>query len=573
MLRHLVIHNVALIDKVELELNEGMNILTGETGAGKSVIIGSLSAILGERVSRDMIRTGSDKAFVEAVFNVNYESLSDIYENLGIEPKEDGTLVISREFSVSGKNICRVNGRMVTLSVLKEIGERLVDIHGQHDNQSLLKTEKHIELLDSFGGAAIEKLKYSYREILSEYKSIKDKIKKLSGDEAERSRKIDILRYQLDEINAAELKPGEDAELEKQRNVLSNVEKILISLTVVHNILNGADENQTSVLDMLRTAGIEMQNAVKWDDTYEDTAAQIDDITYRLEDIADEIRRKRDSMEYNPEMLEQIEDRLDIINKLKRKYGNTIEDIIKFRKDIECELEQMEGSEELLAELQKKLNEVEEQLYRKACELSNERRKAAEILESRITEQLEDLEMKKARFAVNFEFADVCDNNSRNYMSNGLDKIEFLISTNPGEPLKPLARIASGGEMSRIMLAIKTILADVDKVPTLIFDEVDTGISGKAAQKVAEKLALVSCTHQTICITHVPQIACMADNHYLIQKAVIKDTTRTRVKKLEQNDKLMEIARILDGDNITDITMKHAEEMIRNAQLIKNKLK
>lgn len=572
MLRQLDIHNIALIDNISIELGVGFNILTGETGAGKSIIIDSINAILGERISKDLIRTGKEKAIVEAIFEVEVENekMSNIFEHMGIVPEEDGTLIISREFNLAGKNICRINGKMATVSMLKEIGELIIDIHGQYDNQSLLRTDSHIKLLDLFGGEKIQQLKHNYLNILADYKSIKGKLKEISGNIGERERRIDLLRFQIEEITKAALQPDEEEKLNKQRIVLSNSEKIIQALSSAYEFLLSGNNIKNSASDNLNEALSELNGIAKLGENLSDIKKRLEEVSYQLDDITEEIRKEKDNVEYNPDMLESIEERLDFIFKLKRKYGISISEIQKYCKKSELELQELTDSEGAISRLNNRLKLLNEELYKSACLLNAERKKAAEILENEITGELNDLEMKKAKFKVNIEFDEKMEiNNERKYTQNGLDRIEFLISPNIGEPLKPLSRIASGGEMSRIMLAIKTILADVDEIPTMIFDEIDIGVSGRAAQRVGEKLSFISKNHQVLCVTHIAQIASMADNHYLIEKFSNEESTETKVQRLKGNCIRDEIARILGGSNISDITLKHAEEMLENAKKIK----
>ncbi len=570
MLLQLDIQNIALIDKVTIEPGKGLDILTGETGAGKSIIIDSINAILGERVSRELIRTGKDKALVEAVFQTDNARFADIFEEMGIEPEEDGTLIISREFSVSGKNLCRINGKMATVSILKAFGERLIDIHGQFDNQSLLRTESHLELLDSFAGSGVLELKHQYSALLNEYKEIKGHLKSLSGDKGEREKKIDLLGFQVEEIRKAKLKPREEEELTRQRTLLASSEKIINALANTYELLFSGNNIKNSALDNLSEALNELHSIEKLDIRYEEICRKLQEVHYQLEDVIEEVRSERDNTEYNPDLLEEIEERLDLIFKLKRKYGNTIESIVEYCEKTEAQLNEIIKSEEVIEKLSKKLKKLDAGLYEAALSINASRVKAAKLLESKIGGELEDLEMKRARFKVDIHFESSFDQNGeRKYYINGLDRVEFLIAPNAGEPLKPLSKIASGGEMSRIMLAIKTILADVDEIPTLIFDEIDIGISGKAAQKVGEKLSFISRNHQVICVTHLAQIACMADNHFLIEKVSDDDTTQTYVRKLDGDDIRCEIARILGGTASSEISIKYADELLNNAKKLK----
>lgn len=567
MLLQLNINNIALIDEVSIELESGLNILTGETGAGKSIIIDSINAVLGGRVSREIIRTGSEKALVEAVFQVAPEQIKEVMDEMGMEPEEDGTLILSREITQSGRNTCRINGKMVAASFLKLIGERLIDLHGQHDNQSLLKTENHIELLDSFGGETIRIIKQDYLALLEQYKEVKVKLKELAGDPGERERKMDLLRFQIDEIRKANLKLNEDEDLGKQKVMLANAEKISNSLSLAYSLITSGESGGKPALDALNEAISYLSTVSQLDDTYNDLYKRLQDLIYQIDDFSDDLRSSFENVENNPALLEQIEERLDLIYRLKRKYGSSIEEVYQYCESAEEQLAEIEANEESAALLGSKKKMLDEQLYDAASRLNTQRRKAASILEDRIGQQLEDLEMKKSRFHVDIRFNDELDAlGERRFTQNGLDRIEFLISANVGEQLKPLARIASGGEMSRVMLAIKTILAEIDQIPTMIYDEIDNGISGKAAQKVGEKLSYISCGHQVICVTHLAQIACMADHHYLIEKIMEENTTRTTVKKLKGKDNIKEIARLIGGGEASVTSLKYAEEMINNAK-------
>lgn len=570
MLLQLDISNIALIDKVNIEFGKGLNVLTGETGAGKSIIIDSIHAILGERVSKDLIRTGKDKALVEAVFQMDNRSFADLFEEMGLEPEEDGTLIVSREFNQAGKNTCRINGKLATVSMLKAIGERIIDIHGQHDNQSLLRTESHLQLLDSFGGEAIAGLKQQYTRLLAEYKDARVKLKGLSGDQGERERKIDLLKFQLDEIRKARLKKEEEEDLNKQRTLLGSSEKIVSSLSAAYELLFSGGSARSAASDSINEALSELGVIARFDEVYDGLHRRLQDISYQLEDVIEDIRRQRDETEFNPGLLEEIEERLDLIYKLKRKYGATVEEVLQYGKKIENELEEMSRSEEVAAQLREKLKTLEKELYEAAAHLNARRKDAAKILEERIGAELDDLEMKRARFKADIQFDEFKEaGGERKYTANGLDRVEFLISPNAGEPLKPLAKIASGGEMSRIMLAIKTILAGVDSIPTLIFDEIDIGISGKASQKVGEKLSYISQGHQVLCVTHLAQIACMADFHYLIEKVSGEETTETKVNRLSGELIREEIARILGGDTTSETSRRYAQEMLDSARKLK----
>ncbi len=566
MLLQLDIQNIALIDKISLEIAPGLNVLTGETGAGKSILIDSINAVLGERVNRDIIRNGKEKAFIEAVFEYDSTYINDILNELGIE-HEDGSLILSREISLSGKNTCRINGRLVNVSVLKQVGQLLLDIHGQHDNQSLLKTESHIELLDAFGGEAIQKIKSEYHSFFEEYKSIKSKLKGIIGDKGEIERRMDMLKFQIDEIKNAKLKEGEDEELLKRRQLLANSEKIMNSIHSSYELLSDGGDSGKSALYNINKALAELAAVQKYDEGLISLSEKLESVVYQLEDICEELRTRRDEGDFDPDELSVIEERLDIITRIKRKYGAGIIEALDFLKKSQIEYDELLQSESLAEDLKKQLVSITQKLQETAIKLHSQREKAALILESNITAELENLEMKNARFQVNI----IMDDIKNNFTKNGLDNVEFLISSNAGEPLKPLSRIASGGEMSRIMLAIKTILANVDAIPTLIFDEIDTGISGKAAQKVGEKLSYISRTHQVICVTHLSQLACMADNHLYIEKNSNGENTYTTVRILDEKGRIQEIARIIGGSDITSIAYKHAEELLHSAENFKKK--
>jgi len=569
MLLQLNIRDIALIDEVNIELGSGLNLLTGETGAGKSIIIDSINAVLGDRVSKEIIRTGSEKAVVEAVFQSDANKVGDILNEIGIEPEEDGTLILSRELTQSGRNTCRVNGRLVAASFLKSLGERLIDLHGQHDNQSLLRVESHIELLDSFGGDAIQSIKREYTALLEQYREVRSKLKALSGDPGERERKMDLLKFQIDEIKKAKLKQGEEDELNKQKTLLANSEKISEALTMAYGLLSSGESGRRPAADNMNEALSQLGSVSRLGDEFEELRKRLQDIIYQLDDLTADIRKNIENIEYDPAQLEEIEERLDLLYKLKRKYGSSIQEVQQFCAAAQEQLNEIEKSEETANLLRKRQAELDRLLYETSLRLNDERRKAASLLEESIARQLDDLEMKRARFKAEIQFDDTVGAQGwRKYTQNGLNKVEFLISANAGEPLKPLAKIASGGEMSRIMLAVKTILAEVDEIPTMIFDEIDSGISGKAGQKVGEKLSYISRGHQVICVTHLAQIACMAGSHYLIEKISGENDTRTTVELLDKSKKIKEIARLIGGSESSSASLKYAEEMINNAKNI-----
>ncbi len=566
MLFQLHIENVAVIDKVDVTFENGLNILTGETGAGKSIIIDSINMVLGERTSRDLIRSGENKAIVEALFYIHSTSVKQLLEELGIELEDNDMLVISREMMVGGRNVCRVNGRIVTSSVLKDIGKNIVNIHGQHDNQNLLQQEKHIAFLDKYAGEKFLQLKEQYTQLYEETERIKAEINQIGSDEREKERKIDLLRFQLDEINDAKLSIGEEEELNSQRLVLSNAEKLMVAASNTYEKLYAGGQKGHSIYDALGEVLNELGQVKQYDAKLEKYYQSLEEVSYQLDEVVHDIRDYRDRLEFEPNILEELEQRLDLIFKLKRKYGESIEQILNYRDEIEAELNGIIHSEEQLEQLESQCNKNIQMLKTQAEALSHQRIACAKSLQQKVMTELKELDMAKTIFEVYIEKE--IDGDYK-YTKHGIDKVEFLISTNPGQPLKPLIKIASGGEMSRIMLAIKTVLADTDEVGTLIFDEIDMGVSGRAAQKIAEKLYLVSKKKQVLCITHLPQIASMADEHYLIVKDIQADNSHTMVKRLNDQNRKEAVARIIGGAVLTDLTLKNAEEMIALANELK----
>ena len=530
MLGQLHIKNIGIIDEITINFEDGLNILTGETGAGKSLIIDSISAITGSRLSKDSIKRGETSACVEACF-------------FG---EED--IILTREFYQNGRNICKVNGSMVTLAQFKEIAEGLIDIHGQHDNQSLLDEKTHISLLDSFADKDISKIKEKYVNLLEEYKNTKIEIDKSFGDPLERARRLDLLKYQNDEIFNASLRLGEEEELEAKRVLIMNYEKIAKSLNTAYSLLDN------SSIESLGNAIHEIGMISGFDKKYEEILNGMNEAYYTLKDASSEIAKLVDNTEFNENEQKEIEERLDLIFSLKRKYGKDIESILKYNNEISKEIEYLENSDEIINKLQEKLKNLEKELKENALKIREVRMKTASIVSEKINEQLQDLEMKKAY--IEFEFKE-----SENFLEYGMDIIQILIATNVGEGLKPLSKIASGGEISRVMLAIKTILCNYDNIPTMIFDEIDTGISGQAGKAVADKMKIIGKTHQVICVTHLPTIAAAGDANYFIEKVVEKDRTKTKITKLNEDDVICEIARILAGNDITNAVLEHAKEI------------
>ena len=555
MLIGLRIKNIAVIDEIEVEFRDGFNVLTGETGAGKSIIIDSINMVLGQRTSKELIRNGEQKAVVEAMFNFDDPSVIAALADMGIEC-EDGSVLIHRDINSDGRGNARINGAMATAAMLKEASKFMVNIHGQQDNQSLLSPASHVEYLDSY--ADIGRLKEDYRAAYDIVREIEKKIESYQVDEREKERKLDLYRYQINEIDGAKLKPGEEESLELRRDFLEGAVKISDTLDKARNMLYSADINAHDILSEVTDGFSEIAS---YDKQLEEFYKGLDGISLELDDLTYRIRDYADSVDFNESELDDIEGRLDLIRTLKRKYGTSVEDVFKYCAAITEELDGIERGDEIIVELSRELEEKTKTMAGIAAEITCKRQVAAKTLEEKITAELADLDMNRVGFKV--------DITPRDFAPNGADAVEFLISANAGEPLKPLSKIASGGEMSRIMLAIKSILADSDNVPTLIFDEIDTGVSGRAAQKIAQKIHKISMKKQVLCITHLAQIASMAGTHYLIEKDVENDVTRTRVRELERGGKVEELSRIIGGAQITELTMKNAAEMLELAERFK----
>lgn len=535
MISTLHIKNIGIIDEIMIDFSKGFNILTGETGAGKTLIIGALGIVAGGRFSKEMIRKGENHSFVEV----------SIY--LPNHPKAvDGNIIISREIFENGRNTCKINGRLVTVNELKEFMNNIINIHGQNDNQNLLNKENHIKYLDKFLGKEFLSKKNEYTELYNKYVDINRKLKENYGDEKEKQRKLDLLNYQVNEIKNANLKINEDEELEEQRNLIINAEKISKSLNEADMQIN---ENA------LNSISIAIKNLEKIEDInikYQKTLSSLKSNYYDLQEIAIDLNHYNSDTSFEEEERDEIENRIDEINDLKRKYGNTIEEILNYKKEVEEEIDKIENLEEKNKKLKTELTKITAELEKRAIELHETRQKHGIELETKINSELADLEMPNAKFKINIE--------NTNFNKDGTDEIEFMITTNKGEDFKPLIKTASGGEMSRIMLAIKTVLSDVDEVPILIFDEIDTGISGKAGNAVGEKLKTISKNHQVIIVTHLASIAAKGDSNYYIYKEVEGDNTKTRIKNLNEQEVIEEIARIASGI-VSEISLKHAMEL------------
>lgn len=565
MLLELNIENFAIIDKVSVQFSDGFNVLTGETGAGKSIIIDAVNLALGGRGGKDYIRTGATKAVIEAVFllNKSFETKKLIAE-FGLDDEGTDTIIISRELYDTGRSISRVNGRTVTLNMLKELTNKLIDIHGQHEHQSLLDEENHISFIDLLGKSIIIDLKDKINMDYNKVKNLKKSLSGLAYDDKERERKIDLLKFQIKEIEEADLKENEEETLMDEFKVLSSTEEIKSKLNSVIEVMHPSDYNEVSVIDHLNTTSGYLKEVVNMDKTLEKLKDSFEIAFFQLQDVIRELRNHTDTIEYDPERLKELEDRIDLINRLKRKYGKEVQDIFIYKDEITSELDWLINSEEEITRLQSEIDSIEKSIYENCEELSKKRQKISKAIEEDITKELMQLNMPNVSFKIDFKRLD-------KYTRRGIDKIEFLISTNIGEPLKPLSRIVSGGEMSRIMLAFKTILAEVDNISCLIFDEIDTGISGRTAQVISEKIGQISRTHQVLCITHLPQIAAMADRHFQISKVVKNNKTNTNVFTLNKEDRIEELSRLLGGVDLTDTTKKHAMEMIKMTDKIKKK--
>ena len=536
MLSTLHIKNIGIIDDLSINFEEGFNVLTGETGAGKTLIIGSLAILSGGRFSKEMIRKGEECSLIEASIFVPQSEFA-----------EDGNIIISREVYSNGRNTCKVNGNLVTVSELKRIMSKIIDIHGQHDNQNLLDNTKHIVYLDSFIGDELFKIKQEYQEYFNKYNEIKNKLKNNYGDETEKTRRLDLLRYQYNEIDVANLKIGEDLELEEKHNIMVNSEKLKENLEEIDENIN------SNAIEYISNSIRCLEKIEDYGEIYKSKLAELKSIYYELQETARDLSSLKDEANFDEYERDEVERRLDIIFSLKRKYGNSIEEILEYKSKLAEEIEQIENVEEINKKLRIEQKEIESKMNN-LCNLMNEKReKYGIILSEKINNELKDLEMPNACFSIKIE-------KEASFNINGNDKIEFVISPNIGEESKELIKIASGGEMSRIMLALKTVLADIDEVPILVFDEIDTGISGKAAKAVAEKMKIISNKHQTLCITHLPAIAAQGKNNFYIYKEVTNGKTRTKIKKLNEQEIIFEIARILNGD-ITDVAIENAKEL------------
>lgn len=558
MLELLHIENIAIIEAADIEFAPGFNALTGETGAGKSIVIDSLSAVLGQRTSRELIRTGADKAFVSAAFS---GTVPELTETLGIQPEADGTLLLQREIQTDGKNVCRVNGRPVTVGQLRALGARLLNIHGQHDGQQLLDEEQHIVYLDSFG--RVESLAITYAEKYKNFTDIRRQIGALQMDEAEKARRVDTLQYQIEELRRAKLTPGEEEELTARRGMLRNAEKFLDAVAGADYALNG-DDSGGGALSALRQAQDALGGVRHLDDAFGQLYERLGEAYSEVYDIAATVEDKRGELDVSPGELDRVESRMDLLYRLKKKYGATVEDMLDYQARCEAELAQIEDAGDTLARLEQALSKAEKEARQAAQALSDARKAAAEQLTSQILAELQQLDMGKIRFAVDFA--------EKPLDSDGMDTVRFLMSANVGEELRPIHKIASGGELARIMLAMKNVLSEQDHVGTMVFDEVDTGVSGRAAQKVAEKMARISRRKQVLCVTHLPQLAAMADTHFSVEKGERGGRTYTEVRRLDREQRRRELARLTGGSHVSQTMLDGAEELLVQAEKFRAEL-
>jgi len=565
MLIELRVSNFALIEDLSFNFSPGLNVLSGETGAGKSIVIGAINLLLGERATVEQIRQGEKNAHVEGVVSCAGESrekIEALLEQAGIENSEE--LIVGREVQSSGRSVARVNGRAVPVSFLKEMGKYLVDLHGQHQHQSLLRPEEHLELLDAFGGEELNASRRRVEELYRERHELQQQLAALGSSSAERERRLDVYEYQLNEINNAELQPGEDEELAAREKVLANAEKLFnLASEAYADLYSGSNEERVeAVVDRLNRARHLLGEAAGIDQNLSPLAELVESAAAQLEEASHELRDYQSRFEFDPAELQMIQERQNLVRDLKRKYGATIEDILDFAARTEAEMERLRNSEETASRLEQEIKELENQIIEESSHLHRLRRETAGNLEALLEECLQELALPNARFAVRFF-------EKSSLSARGTDQVEFMFSANRGEEVKPLTKIISGGEVSRVMLALKTILARQDLVPTLVFDEVDAGIGGVTVQAVAEKLAHLSGHHQVLCVTHSPQIAAMADYHFSLFKETVDERTLTRAALLDDGQRREELARMLDGAGIDQVSLKHVDSVLERARRFK----
>ena len=562
MLVVLNIKNFALIQELSVEFGAGFNILSGETGAGKSILIDTIDYVLGGKFSKDLIRYGEDKTYVEAIFDIENDEIYTLLNDLNIEADE--LLVVSRETTISGKSIIKVNGKTIVLSQLKKIREKLLDIHGQHQNQSLLSKGTHILYLDEYNSENISPLLEQFEIFKNRYSEIEDKINELKGNE-DREKLLDYIKFQIEDIEKAKLKPGEEEDLREQYNILANAEKISSSLINSYNYLNNNPQGN-SVLELLSKVISELSHSEMHLEKIKDKRVQVEEAYYLLEESTRDIRDIANEVYYDENELAAINERIYESSLYKKKYGNSIDEILQFLEKLKNQYDEFINSEEIILKLKKELSVIEKEMKDIGLKLHEFRCMSAKDLEVRIKEELSYVGLEKAIINIDVNLSE--EANSRGY-----DDVQFLISANPGEPLKPLEKVLSGGELSRIMLALKCVFVDKDKIPTLIFDEIDTGISGAIGKRVGEKMYQVSVKHQVLCITHLPQIAALSDNHYFVSKKVENGKTFTQIRMLNEEDKVCEIAKMIGGDNLSDVAIDNSREMVKLADIKKKEIK
>ena len=556
MLSLLHIENIALIQSADIRFEPGFNVLTGETGAGKSIVIDSIGAVLGERTSRELIRTGAKSALVTAVFT-QVPPLPWLEEN-GF-PTGEEELLLQRELQGDGRNVCRIDGKLVTVAQLRELGRQLLNIHGQHDGQQLLDPASHLGYLDQFGGC--QPLLESYQEAYRKWHDIRREMDKLQMDEAERSRRVDTLNYQIQELERAQLKAGEDEELSARRTLLRSAGRLMEAVQSAEFALSG-DEDRDGACSLIAQAEGEVQGVSSISPELSELSEKLTALRCAADDAADTLRDLSRSFDFSPGELDQVEERLDLLYRLRKKYGPTVEDMLDYLDRCRKELDQIQYADDTLARLEKELSKARKEAARRGEALSQARREAAGALQARVQEELRQLDMPKVQFQTEF----TPKGGEAGMDETGLDEVQFLMSANLGEALKPIQKVASGGELARIMLALKNVLAEGDQIGTLVFDEVDTGVSGRAAQKVAEKMAQVARGKQVLCVTHLPQIAAMADTHFSVQKGEREGRTYTRLERLDRSQRREELARLIGGASITPSLLESAEELLRQAE-------
>ncbi|WP_373892727.1 DNA repair protein RecN [Virgibacillus sp. CBA3643] len=574
MLTELSIHDFAIIDEVSITFNDGLTVLSGETGAGKSIIIDAVQLLAGGRGSVEYVRHDAKKAEIEGLFTIDNKNhpIYKLSKEYGIEIT-DAQIVLHRTITANGKSICRVNSKLVTLAILREFGKTLIDIHSQHETQSLMNPETHIELLDSYDPVSIAKAKEEYTHLFKKLSTLKHRYEKFNDNEQEMAHRLDLLEFQMKELEQANLVPDEDDTLEEERLSLANFEKIHTALMDAYNALYGEQKG----LEWLSVAQQALQDNSNYDNFIAEKSEEVSNSYFTLEELTYDLRNHIESLQYSPERLNEIESRLSEINRLKKKYGSTVNDILEYMANIEEEIEEITNKDSHLTKLEEQINETAKDAYLEACQLHNIRRKAADFLMKDVHQELKGLYLEKASFSISFDHKQqerLIQNNdytSIDLHKNGFDHIHFLISTNTGEPLKSLNKVASGGELSRIMLVLKKIFAKHQGVTSVIFDEVDTGVSGRVAQAIAEKIFQISSESQVLCITHLPQVAAMADTHKLIKKREIENRTATVVSELTAEEKIEELSRMMTGTKLTETAKEHGKELLDMASAFKNK--